>query len=69
MEARAKRGAAAAIQELLALRPDTALVRLSDGELEERPCSQLVKGDIVVSRPGEQVSTDGVIVRGEAELE
>ena len=69
LEARAKRGAAAAIQELLALRPDNALVRLPNGEVEERPCSQLVVGDVVVSRPGEQVATDGVIVRGEADVD
>ena len=69
LEARAKRGASAAIQELLALRPDTALVRLPDGEVEERSCSQIVVGDVVVSRPGDQVATDGVIVRGEADLD
>ena len=69
LEARAKRGAAAAIQELLALRPDIALVRLPNGELEQRPCSQIVVGDVVVSRPGEQIATDGVIIRGEADLD
>ena len=69
MEARAKRGAAAAIQELLALRPDVALVRLQDGGVEERPCRDLRVGDVVVCRPGDNVAADGVIARGEAEID
>ena len=69
MEARAKRGAAAAIQELLALRPDVALVRLPDGGVEERPCRDLRVGDVVVCRPGDNVAADGVIARGEAEID
>jgi len=69
LEARAKRGAAAAIQELPALRPDKALGRLPNGEVEERPCSQLEVGDVVISRPGDQIASDGMIVRGEADVD
>ena len=69
LEARARRGAAAAIQELLALRPDTALVRLPDGRTEERPCGRLAAGDVVVCRPGDRIPADGAIVRGEAEVD
>ncbi len=69
LEARAKKGAAAAIQELMALRPAVARVRLPDGELEERPCAELKLGDLFVCRPGDQVAADGVIVRGEAEID
>ncbi len=68
-EARAKRGAAAAIQELLALQPDTALVRLPNGEVEERRGSLLRVGDIIVCRPGDRIAADGVITRGEADVD
>lgn len=69
IEARAKRGASAAIRALLALRPDTALMRLPNGELIERPVRDLKVGDIVVCRPGDQVAVDGIIARGEAEID
>ncbi len=68
LEARAKRGTAAAIQELLDLQPATALVRLEDGSVEQRPCHDIAVGDVVTCRPGDKVPTDGVITRGEAEV-
>ena len=68
LEARAKRGTAAAIQELLDLQPDTALVRLPDGGVEQRPSRDIVVGDVVTCRPGDRVPIDGVITRGEAEV-
>ena len=69
LEARARRGAAAAIRELLTLRPETARVRLPDGRTEERPCARLAVGDVVVCRPGDRIAADGVIIRGEAEVD
>ena len=69
IEARAKRGASAAIRALLALRPDTALVRLSAGGLVERPVRDLKVGDTVVCRPGDRVAVDGIIACGEAEMD
>ena len=69
LEARAKRGTAAAIRELLDLQPDTALVRAPDGSLAERRSRDLVPGDVVVCRPGDRIPTDGEIVRGEAEVD
>ena len=69
LEARARRGAAAAIRELLALRPETALVRLPDGRTEERPCARLAVGDVMVCRPGDRIAADGVVTRGEAEVD
>ncbi len=69
MEAHAKRGAAQAIRELLALRPTTALVRLPDGTIVERPIQEVRVGDILVCRPGQQVAADGVVVNGEAEID
>ena len=69
LEGRAKRGAAAAIRELLALRPETARVRLPDGRTEERPSARLAPGDVMVCRPGDRIAADGVITRGEAEID
>ncbi len=69
MEAHAKRGAAQAIRELLALRPTTALVRLPDGTIVERPIQEVKVGDVLVCRPGQQVAADGVVVSGEAEID
>ena len=69
LEARARRGATAAIRELLALRPETALVRLPDGRTEERPCARLAVGDVMVCRPGDRIAADGVVTRGEAEVD
>ena len=69
MEARAKRGAAAAIRSLAALRPDTATVRLADGTLTERPPQDLKVGDVIVCRPGDRIAADGTVLRGAAEVD
>ncbi len=69
LEAQARRGAAAAVRALLALRPDTARVRLPDGGTEERPSRSLAPGDVIVCRPGDRIAADGVIVRGEADID
>ena len=69
MEERAKRGAAQAIRQLLTLRPDTALARLPDGSIVERPARDVAVGDILVCRPGQQIAADGVVVAGEAEID
>ena len=68
LEARAKRGATAAIRELMALRPQSARVE-RDGRVEELPIDRVVVGDIVIVRPGERVSVDAVVLEGESELD
>ncbi len=69
MEAGAKRGATRTIRELLALRPDTALVRGPDGAVAERPAREVGAGDILVCRAGQRIAADGVVVAGEAEID
>ena len=69
LEANAKRSAAAAVRDLLALRPDTAIVRLPDGGTESRRASALNPGDTVVCRPGDRLAVDGIIVKGEADID
>jgi Cu2+-exporting ATPase len=56
-----------ALQELAKLLPDTA-TRLT-GETEESvPVSELQNGDLILVRPGERVPADGVVRKGESDL-
>ncbi len=59
------RGALAALAELL---PDEA-ERVTDGETETVPSSELRVDDVVLVRPGGRVPADGEIVSGEVELD
>lgn len=68
LEARAKRSAAAALRELMALRPSRARV-LRSGEEHEVDIAEVAIGDMVVVKPGERLPVDGTIVRGESELD
>ncbi len=63
LETRAKGQTAAAIHELMRLRPDTARVR-RDGAEWEVPLAQVAVGDVVVVRPGERIPVDGEVVEG-----
>ena len=69
IESRARRSAGRAIRELLAIRPVTAQVRTSDGAERETPVHALKAGDVIICRPGERVAVDGVVLRGEAEVD
>ncbi|WP_288350802.1 heavy metal translocating P-type ATPase [uncultured Thalassospira sp.] len=69
MEERAKRGASAAIRELMALRPRRAR-KLVDGAGEQDVAIEsLTVGDIVRVLPGERVPVDGTVHAGESELD
>ncbi len=68
MEARAKRSTTAAIRALMALRPETARVLL-DGREVEVAADAVGRGQIVVVKPGERVPVDGVIVKGDSQLD
>ncbi|MFV0360257.1 heavy metal translocating P-type ATPase [Tropicimonas sp.] len=63
LEARARGRAGAAIEALIGLRPETALVEI-DGHAVERSVEALVPGDIVRVRPGERIPVDGAVVKG-----
>ncbi len=52
-----------AIESLLALRPDTALLKVGR-ELKPVPVESLVPGDVVIVRPGDQMPIDGVVLEG-----
>lgn len=53
-----------AVEALMALRPETAFRKRSDGVVEDIPAAELDVGDVVVLRPGARVPTDGVILHG-----
>ncbi len=63
LERRAKNRLADAVRGLVALQPRTA--RRVRGETEDDvPVASLVRGDLVLVRPGERIATDGEVVRG-----
>ncbi len=57
-----------AIQALMKLRPEQALVK-RDGETVLMPIEQLAIGDRILVRPGERVPLDGIVVEGESTLD
>ena len=63
LETRAKRSTTAAIEALMALRPERARVERGGGEIEV-PVSAVTLGDVVVVRPGERVPVDGRVLTG-----
>jgi P-type Cu+ transporter len=68
LEARAKGRTSAAIKRLLTLKPKTARVSRNGQEIDI-PVDDVVKGDIVVVRPGERIPTDGFIVSGTSSVD
>lgn len=63
LEARAKGQTSAAIKALMGLRAKTARV-MRDGTEQEIPVTEVMRGDVVLVRPGEKIPVDGVIVQG-----
>lgn len=68
LERGARAKASRAVERLVALAPATAL-RRGPGGLESVVASALVPGDRVVVAPGEAFPADGVIARGETEVD
>jgi len=63
LEARAKGRTSEAIRRLMDLQPKTAVV-LRDGTEKEVPVEDVVPGDIVLVRPGQQIPVDGTVREG-----
>lgn len=63
LEARAKSRTSEAIKKLIGLRPKTAMVLRNDTEIEI-PIDGVQVNDIIITRPGEQIATDGEIIEG-----
>ena len=56
------------IRSLLALKPDKAVIKTSDGYREVTPESVRV-GDLILVKPGEKVPLDGKVVTGNSQLD
>jgi len=67
IEMRSIQRAEGALAELAKLLPDTA-TRVRDGTEEEVPIGALRTGEIVLVRPGESVPVDGVVRKGESDV-
>jgi Cu+-exporting ATPase len=65
LEARAKGRTGAAIQSLLELQPDVALVE-RDGETIEVAFSDIAEGDILLIQPGARIPVDGPVISGQS---
>ncbi|HVP95156.1 MAG TPA: heavy metal translocating P-type ATPase [Methanoregulaceae archaeon] len=65
LEARAKVRTSDAIRKLAGLRPKTAAI-IREGRETEVPVEDIVVGDVVRVRPGENVAVDGEVVAGES---
>jgi Cu+-exporting ATPase len=68
LEARAKRQTTEAIRALHALRPDQAHWISEDGELDV-PVDEILKGDLIVVRPGERFPLDGELMEGQTQVD
>ena len=68
LEAKAKSKTSLAIKRLLGLKPKTARV-IRNGKEADIPVEAVLKGDIIVVRPGEKVPTDGVVTSGSSSVD
>ncbi|MFA5933181.1 MAG: heavy metal translocating P-type ATPase [Microgenomates group bacterium] len=68
LEAKAKGRTSEAIKKLMGLQAKTARV-IRNGETLDIPIEQVVKGDLLMVRPGEKVPVDGVIASGTSSLD
>ncbi len=63
LEAKSKGKTTNALKALMDLRPKTARV-IRDGEETEISAEDVIKGDIFIVRPGENIPVDGVVLEG-----
>jgi Cu+-exporting ATPase len=68
LEARARGRTSAAIKRLIGMQPRTARV-LRSGMETDVPIGEVVKGDIVLIRPGERIPVDGEVVEGRSAID
>jgi Cu2+-exporting ATPase len=54
---------------LAALRGETAVKFIGDGEIREVPIETIMPGDLVLVRPGERIAVDGVVSDGRSDVD
>lgn len=65
LEMRSVMGASMALEKLSALIPNKAHLKRGD-EMMDAGVDQLKRGDIIMTKPGEKVPTDGMVIKGES---
>ncbi|MBR0236698.1 MAG: heavy metal translocating P-type ATPase [Thermoguttaceae bacterium] len=68
LEGKAKQRTTSAIESLLKLTPRQAHI-LINGQIEDVPVESVQAGAVVVVKPGESIPVDGVILRGESDID
>ncbi|GKT08453.1 heavy metal translocating P-type ATPase [Desulforhabdus sp. TSK] len=68
LEMKARGRTSEAIKKLMKLTPKTARV-LRDGQEWEVPLEEVLKGDVLLVRPGERIPTDGVLESGRSSVD
>ncbi len=68
LETRSKGKTSRAIEKLMDMAPKTARVE-RDGKETEIPAADLIRGDILLIRPGESIAADGEIVGGTTSID
>ena len=68
LEARATGKASEAIERLLKLQPDTAIV-IRGGKERKISIDQVKMGDIIVVKPGQKIPVDGIVVTGQSSVD
>ncbi|MGB1250571.1 MAG: heavy metal translocating P-type ATPase [Candidatus Promineifilaceae bacterium] len=68
VEARAKGRTSEAIKKLIGLRAKTARI-IRDGTEQDIPTDQVMRGDIVIVRPGEKIPVDGIVISGRSAVD
>ncbi len=63
MEGRSKNKTSEAIRKLMELTPATAIV-LRKGEQQEVPVEQVMRGELILIKPGSRIPLDGVVTEG-----
>ena len=68
LELRAKGKTSESIKKLMGLQPKTARV-IRSGQTLDLPIDDVVKGDIILVRPGEKIPVDGIISKGSSAVD
>ncbi len=68
LEMRSIIGTSKALERLALLLPLVAHKKLPNGEIVDVDIAELKVGDVVVVRPGENITADGVVIDGESEV-
>lgn len=68
LEAKSKGRTSEAMKKLLGLQPKTALVLVNNQEIE-MPIEEVELGDICISKAGEKIAVDGIIIKGHTSVD